>query len=261
MKQGAEAAPLALSVGDAADLPDIERQAERLLRDCLRAFHAFAELQRLAEELRVLSLSAGLAAERAGPRGGAVRALADDLRGLVDSFAERRRQVLSIKADSGRFDAQAWRALSFVRVLDGAGERARRGDGGTRGPAGALATVGRLRDGQAADVRAGVAGIAACVARLSSVAGQLGGAIREAGAIADRIATEAARTPAFAGEFKPVADGLAAWATRGRSALEDARRWLRGAASRGAQLEERARRLAATRSGETGDGPRPRRSP
>ena len=53
----------------------IEARASALLSDCRRAFHAFGELDELAENLRILSLNAELAAGRAGDKGRAVRAL------------------------------------------------------------------------------------------------------------------------------------------------------------------------------------------
>ncbi len=66
----------------------IEARANALLEDCRRAFMAFGELDELAENLRILSLNAELAAGRAGDKGRAVRALTQYTRELVNRLAQ-----------------------------------------------------------------------------------------------------------------------------------------------------------------------------
>jgi len=66
----------------------IEARANGLLGDCRRAFHAFGNLDELAENLRILSLNAELAAGRAGEKGRAVRALTQYTRELVNRLAQ-----------------------------------------------------------------------------------------------------------------------------------------------------------------------------
>ena len=72
----------------------IEARASGLLSDCRRAFHAFGELDELAENLRVLSLNAELAAGRAGEKGRAVRALTQYTRELVNRLARFRARCI-----------------------------------------------------------------------------------------------------------------------------------------------------------------------
>lgn len=96
----------------------IEARANALLSDCRRAFHAFGELDELAENLRILSLNAELAAGRAGDKGRAVRALTQYTRELVNRLAQIRGEMNQLRGRTDTLSSQIEEELAQLRSLE-----------------------------------------------------------------------------------------------------------------------------------------------
>lgn len=96
----------------------IEARASALLGDCRRAFHAFGELDELAENLRILSLNAELAAGRAGDKGRAVRALTQYTRELVNRLATIRGEMNTLRKRTEELSEQIENDLKRLAELE-----------------------------------------------------------------------------------------------------------------------------------------------
>ncbi|MGE5515323.1 MAG: chemotaxis protein [Bacteroidota bacterium] len=96
----------------------IETRASALLADCRRAFHAFGELDELAENLRILSLNAELAAGRAGDKGRAVRALTQYTRELVNRLAQIRGEMNQQRVRTDSLSEQIEQELKQLRQIE-----------------------------------------------------------------------------------------------------------------------------------------------
>jgi len=96
----------------------IEARASALLSDCRRAFHAFGELDELAENLRILSLNAELAAGRAGDKGRAVRALTQYTRELVNRLAQIRGEMNQQRVRTDALSEQIESELKHLREIE-----------------------------------------------------------------------------------------------------------------------------------------------
>lgn len=100
----------------------IEARASALLTDCRRAFHAFGELDELAENLRILSLNAELAAGRAGDKGRAVRALTQYTRELVNRLAQIQGEMKRLATSTGSLSEGIEADLNRLREMEANGE-------------------------------------------------------------------------------------------------------------------------------------------
>lgn len=100
----------------------IETRANALLSDCRRAFHAFGELDELAENLRILSLNAELAAGRAGDKGRAVRALTQYTRELVNRLAQIRGEMNALRQRTDSLSGQIESDLPRLREAEANGD-------------------------------------------------------------------------------------------------------------------------------------------
>lgn len=96
----------------------IEARANALLGDCRRAFHAFGELDELAENLRILSLNAELAAGRAGDKGRAVRALTQYTRELVNRLAQIRGEMNTLRTRTDSLSEKIEEELKQLRAVE-----------------------------------------------------------------------------------------------------------------------------------------------
>lgn len=96
----------------------IESRAETLLADCRRAFHAFGVLDELAENLRILSLNAELAAGRAGDKGKAVRALTQYTRELVNRLAQIQGEMHQLHEETSAHSSTLLRTLMQLRLFE-----------------------------------------------------------------------------------------------------------------------------------------------
>ena len=89
-----------------------------LFSECLQGFQAFSELAELAENMRILSLNAELAAGRAGEHGAAVRALTQYTRELVIRLNAIEANMLGLKSRTYGAIATALRFLHQLRYID-----------------------------------------------------------------------------------------------------------------------------------------------
>ncbi|MDO8608499.1 MAG: chemotaxis protein [Phaeospirillum sp.] len=96
----------------------IEARANGLLGDCRRAFHAFGELDELAENLRILSLNAELAAGRAGDKGRAVRALTQYTRELVNRLAQIQGEMNALRGRTFALSSTILRGLLQMSLFE-----------------------------------------------------------------------------------------------------------------------------------------------
>lgn len=101
---------------------DLEQATRTLLEQCMSAFHAFQELGELAEDMRILSLNAELAAGRAGRAGVAVRALTQYTRQLVGQLNRLRSDMDSLETVTQELSASALKALEDLRQAREAGD-------------------------------------------------------------------------------------------------------------------------------------------
>ncbi|MEW5727046.1 MAG: chemotaxis protein [Pseudomonadota bacterium] len=99
----------------------IEARANALLEDCRRAFQAFGELDELAENLRILSLNAELAAGRAGDKGRAVRALTQYTRELVNRLAQIQGEMKRMDKNTDTLSTGIESDLARLRDLEASG--------------------------------------------------------------------------------------------------------------------------------------------
>lgn len=99
----------------------IEARANALLEDCRRAFQAFGELDELAENLRILSLNAELAAGRAGDKGRAVRALTQYTRELVNRLAQIQGEMKRMDKNTDTLSTGIESDLARLRELEASG--------------------------------------------------------------------------------------------------------------------------------------------
>lgn len=113
-----ETVQVARNVSNTQRTERIEARAGALLTDCRRAFHAFGELDELAENLRILSLNAELAAGRAGDKGRAVRALTQYTRELVNRLAQIRGEMNQQRTRTDALSAQIEDDLKQLRVIE-----------------------------------------------------------------------------------------------------------------------------------------------
>ncbi len=187
------------------DVAAIETRTSAVFGDCLKAFHAFGELTELAENMRVLSLNAELAAGRAGEKGRAVRALTQYTRELVHRLTVIQQEMGQLRSETYTQSAQALRSLHQLGLLEraagGLGQYASRA---TVAPA--LGSLLRELDGQLGQI----------AARINQVAGrttQVAEIINQAGSIATNIAIEATGAGQNEGEFRTVADTMRRYVT------------------------------------------------
>ena len=100
------------------DSAQFERETGDLFGHCLQAFHVFANLQQLSEDMRVLSLNAELAAGRAGEKGAGVRALTQYTRELVNRLNNSSDDMAKLKSQMYSHSASAIRILQQNIMLE-----------------------------------------------------------------------------------------------------------------------------------------------
>lgn len=206
-----------------------------MFADCLQAFHAFSELAELAENLRVLSLNAELAAGRAGDRGRAVRALTQYTRELVNRLSQIQSDTTGLMARTYSQTATALRALHQMRLLDRAVEEIDRSGGDS-----AAMARNRLVDGRDHTGRALNEAIRLMVNNIDNLASRtrvVGEVVSASDSIATNIAIEAVGAGAYEIEFRTVAETMRRYVEQLRTMIEDASAAVRGATEKGAGLQ------------------------
>lgn len=183
----------------------IETRASALLTDCRRAFHAFGELDELAENLRILSLNAELAAGRAGEKGRAVRALTQYTRELVNRLAQIRGEMNQQRGRTDTLSSQIEDDLKTLREIE-------ESQGSTSSAFGDLmkALVDKL------DV------LSTNVEDLSRRAHGVEEVVSQSDSIATNIAIEAAAAGVHEKEFRTVSDTMRRYVDDLRKMIDEA---------------------------------------
>ena len=210
----------------------IQARANALLGDCRRAFHAFGELDELAENLRILSLNAELAAGRAGEMGRAVRALTQYTRELVNRLAQIQTEMNGLRVRTYGLSSTVLRELLQLQQLE--------------------RTVDLLNDGRH-DTRAQVAanrafaqtmrtlvdtldGMATSVEDVSRRARAIEEVVSQSDSIATNIAIEASSAGAHEKEFRTVSDTMRRYVDDLRKMIDEASDAVRRALDKGDSL-------------------------
>lgn len=178
----------------------LQHDISKLLAQSLAAYAAFAGLRNLAEDLRILSLNAELAAARAQSEGRAIKALTQYTRELVRRLSLIDAELDSLKAQTYTSAADTIKWLNRLKMM----ERARLVEQGAAASQAASHITVRVVDRVGA-ITATVATMAAATDRIAEVAGQ-------ASAIATNVSVEAARISAGGGVFDAVARTMASYA-------------------------------------------------
>ena len=210
----------------------IETRANALLGDCRRAFHAFGELDELAENLRILSLNAELAAGRAGEMGRAVRALTQYTRELVNRLAQIQGEMNSLRARTYSLSTTILRGLLNLQLFERAAELINAGshDGATRTAANrAFAETMRTLVETLGDM-------ASSVEDLSRRAHGIEEVVSQSDSIATNIAIEASAAGVHEKEFRTVSDTMRHYVDDLRKMIDEASDSVRRALEKGESL-------------------------
>lgn len=185
----------------------IEARANALLGDCRRAFHAFGELDELAENLRILSLNAELAAGRAGDKGRAVRALTQYTRELVNRLAQIRGEMNTLRHRTDSLSEKIEEELQQLRAIE---------SGSADGAESAVyaemmrSLVDKLDE------------LSTNVEELSRRAHGVEEVVSQSDSIATNIAIEAAAAGVHEKEFRTVSDTMRRYVDNLRTMIDDA---------------------------------------
>ncbi|MCF8507017.1 MAG: hypothetical protein K9G59_19070 [Caulobacter sp.] len=218
----------------------LESRAIVMFADCLKAFHAFAELSELAENLRILSLNAELAAGRAGEKGRAVRALTQYTRELVNRLHLIQRQSGQLMQQTYTQLAGLMREMHQVRLLAAAEHRV-----AATGNRAAAQTIGRGRSALLEPLRRDLSGMVSSTAKLEARIAQVAEVVSAADSIATNIAIEATAAGVHETEFRTVADTMRRYVLELRKMTDDAGSAARSGAVKGERLERAAQSNSA----------------
>ncbi|MBI2235772.1 MAG: chemotaxis protein [Magnetospirillum sp.] len=210
----------------------IEARANGLLSDCRRAFHAFGELDELAENLRILSLNAELAAGRAGEKGRAVRALTQYTRELVNRLAQIQGEMNSLRGRTYGLSSNILRGLLQLHLFERAAEKINGGDHDERARG---ATNRAFVDIMGMLVET-FDGMARCVDDLSRRAHGVEEVVSQSDSIATNIAIEAAAAGVHEKEFRTVSDTMRRYVDNLRTMIDEASDAVRRALEKGDAL-------------------------
>ncbi len=212
-----------------------------LFSECLHGFQAFSELAELAEDMRILSLNAELAAGRAGEHGAAVRALTQYTRELVVRLSAIETNMLSLKSKTYAAIAMALRFLHQLRYIDLAlGRLQRRESNGDNG-ASAIRIVSECRQKRLVILLDDVQDMVGSVNGLSAEADTVSDVMSQAASIATNIAIEAAAAGVHEAEFKQVAVTMSGYVEQLHNMVDNAGGAIRDAVALGCTLGDRAR--------------------
>ncbi|OAN50161.1 chemotaxis protein [Paramagnetospirillum marisnigri] len=222
----------------------IEARANGLLSDCRRAFHAFGELDELAENLRILSLNAELAAGRAGDKGRAVRALTQYTRELVNRLAQIQGEMNSLRGRTFALSSTILRGLSQMSLFERACGLIDDHDHDARAKSAAdhaFHDIMRMLVDTLSDM-------ANCVGELARRAHGVEEVVSQSDSIATNIAIEAAAAGVHEKEFRTVSDTMRHYVDDLRKMIDEASDAVRRASEKGESL----RRLGMDSLGELG---------
>lgn len=185
----------------------IEARANALLSDCRRAFHAFGELDELAENLRILSLNAELAAGRAGDKGRAVRALTQYTRELVNRLAQIRGEMNQLRTRTENLSQKIEDELKQLRGIE---ESSANGADSSQFTEMMRSLVDKLDD------------LSTNVEDLSRRAHGVEEVVSQSDSIATNIAIEAAAAGVHEKEFRTVSDTMRRYVDNLRTMIDEA---------------------------------------
>jgi len=223
------------------DSAQIERETADLFSRCLQAFHVFADLQQLSEDMRVLSLNAELAAGRAGEKGAGVRALTQYTRELVNRLNGYSDEMAKLKGQMYSHSADAMRVLRENGMLERAEEGVRVSGAETDSAALALEKVGAAQFESLETTLERVRLMIDCVNKLDSVSGGISNVGSQAASISTNVAIEAALAGPFEGEFRQVSSAMQEYVDQLRAMSDSAVRAIRDAITIGQDLHMRTR--------------------
>ncbi len=223
------------------DSTQIERETGDLFGRCLQAFHVFANLQQLSEDMRVLSLNAELAAGRAGDKGAGVRALTQYTRELVNRLNSASDDMAKLKVQMYSHSAGAIRALRQNTLLERADYAVRLSGSDSENAGDALE---KLNDAQAtylATTLEQVRLMIECANKLGVVSADVSNVGSQAASISTNVAIEASLSGQFEGEFRQVSNAMQEYVEQLRTMADTAGRAIRDAISIGRDLHVRVR--------------------
>ncbi|CAA7612749.1 Methyl-accepting chemotaxis protein [Magnetospirillum sp. SS-4] len=223
----------------------IGARADGLLSDCRRAFHAFGELDELAENLRILSLNAELAAGRAGDKGRAVRALTQYTRELVNRLAQIQGEMNVLRGRTFALSSTILRGLFQMSLF----ERACGLIGDGEHDAGASSAADRAFSEIMRMLVDTLDTMANSVNELARRAHGVEEVVSQSDSIATNIAIEAAAAGVHEKEFRTVSDTMRHYVDDLRQMIDEASDAVRRASEKGESL----RRLGLDSLGELED--------
>ncbi len=211
----------------------IESRANGLLGDCRRAFHAFGDLDELAENLRILSLNAELAAGRAGEKGRAVRALTQYTRELVNRLAQIQGEMHSLRGRTFAFSSTILRSLMQLNLFERAGQLMENDPGESGGPCDSAKRAFADLMAVLVDTLDGMADAVNDLARRTHAVEEV---VSQSDSIATNIAIEAAAAGVHEKEFRTVSDTMRTYVDDLRQMIDEASDAVRRAAEKGEAL-------------------------
>lgn len=220
-----------------------EEQAGALFGYCLSAFHSFQGLNQLAEDMRILSLNAELAAGRAGQKGIAVRALTQYTRQLVAQLNRLQDDMSTLRRTTHDLSARTLRDLQRLRLLTEARKRA---GFGLPPQDPSLHTLRHAETDMSAESARLMRVMLDSTRALSAHAGRIRQVAEQSNGIATNIAIEAAAAGTHEGEFRTVANTMKTYVTTLQAMVERADHAVRRAEETGQTL---SRRLGGGRAG------------
>jgi len=204
----------------------IQTRANGLLGDCRQAFHAFSELDELAENLRILSLNAELAAGRAGEKGRAVRALTQYTRELVNRLSQIQGEMHALRGRTFGLSSAILRGLLHLAQFERANLL-------VTAEHGAAAQVTQRAFATTMEAMVDTLDeMAAAVADLARRAHGVEEVVSQSDSIATNIAIEASAAGVHEKEFRTVAETMRRYVDDLREMIDQASEAVRRAADR-----------------------------
>ncbi|RAU23811.1 chemotaxis protein [Paramagnetospirillum kuznetsovii] len=210
----------------------IEARANGLLGDCRRAFHAFGDLDELAENLRILSLNAELAAGRAGDKGRAVRALTQYTRELVNRLAQIQGEMNTLRGHTFALSSTILRGMSQLALFERACELINDGQHDSRACSMADRAFNDIMR-MLVDTLDSMAGAVKDLARRTHGVEEV---VSQSDSIATNIAIEAAAAGVHEKEFRTVSDTMRRYVDDLRTMIDEASDAVRRASEKGDAL-------------------------
>jgi hypothetical protein len=223
-----------------AEATDFEHATGDLFGQCLQAFHAFSQLIELAEDMRVLSLNAELAAGRAGEKGASVRVLTQYTRELVYRLNSTATRISTLKGQMYSHSVGAIRTLRQKSILDRTARAIQSKQNNSANLANALGHVNGTQRRVFEETIVAIADIITCVSDLSDAADGITNIGSQASSVSTNIAIEAALSGEFEAEFSQVSSAMQNYVDQLRTMGDAAARTIHAAIVSGQNLQKQA---------------------